>query len=119
MSSKKSIKKARSDNMIVTTTEQIPGYEIEVLDVVFGSTVRSKHLGKDILSALKGLLGGELQEYTDMLNDARRESMNRMINEATKLGADAVVGMRFATSQTSARAAELTAYGTAVRMRRV
>jgi len=104
--------------MIVTTTESIPGHEIEILDVVVGSTVRSKHLGKDITASLKSLVGGELQEYTEMLSEARKEAMNRMINEAARLGADAVVNVRFATSQTGPQAAELMAYGTAVRARR-
>ncbi len=104
--------------MIVTTTDFIPGYEVEVLDVVFGNTVRSKHLGKDITAFLKGLVGGELEEYTDMLTDARREAMNRMANEASRLGADAVVNVRFTTSTTGTRAAELLAYGTAVRLKK-
>ncbi|HOO53826.1 MAG TPA: YbjQ family protein [Methanothrix sp.] len=105
--------------MIVTTTDFIPGYELEVLDVVFGNTVRSKHLGKDITAFLKGLVGGELEEYTDMLTDARREAMNRMTNEASRLGADAVVNVRFTTSTTGTRAAELLAYGTAVKLKKV
>ncbi|MBN1236508.1 MAG: YbjQ family protein [Methanotrichaceae archaeon] len=105
--------------MIVSTTERIPGYEVELLGIVFGNTVRSKHLGKDITAFLKSLVGGELQEYTDMLIDARQEAMNRMINEASKLGADGVVNVRFATSQTGTRAAELIAYGTAVKLKRI
>uniref|UniRef100_A0A7C3VJB1 UPF0145 protein ENN70_06240 n=1 Tax=Archaeoglobus fulgidus TaxID=2234 RepID=A0A7C3VJB1_ARCFL len=106
--------------MIVTTTESVPGYEIEeILGVVFGNTVRAKHIGKDILAALKNIVGGEIQEYTEMLRDARMEALNRMLNEAKKLGADAVVNVRFATSQTMAGAAELLAYGTAVKLRTV
>ncbi|HIH69619.1 YbjQ family protein [Methermicoccus shengliensis] len=105
--------------MIVTNTEFVPGYEIEILGVVFGNTVRAKHIGKDILAGLKNIIGGELQEYTEMLADARREAMNRMINEAKKLGADAVVNVRFTTSQTMTGAAELLAYGTAVKLRKV
>ncbi len=102
--------------MIVTTTEQI-GCEVDILGVVYGNTVRAKHLGKDILAALKNIVGGELQEYTSMLADAREESMNRMINKAKDLGADAVVNVRFTTSQTMAGAAELLAYGTAVKFK--
>ena len=102
--------------MIITTTESIGGARIEILGIVFGNTVRSKHLGKDVMSGLKSLIGGELQEYTEMLSDARTEATNRMINEAEKLGADAVITVRFTTSQTTAGAAELLAYGTAVRL---
>lgn len=105
--------------MIVTNTESIPGYEIEVLGVVFGNTVRAKHIGKDILAGLKNIVGGELKAYTDMLADARKEAANRMINEAEKLGADAIVNVRFTTSQTMAGAAELLAYGTAVKLKKV
>jgi len=105
--------------MIVTTTDYIPGYEIEeILGVVFGNTVRAKHIGKDLTAALKNIVGGELEEYTEMLRDARAEAMNRMINEAKKIGADAVINIRFTTSQTMAGAAELLAYGTAVKIKK-
>ncbi len=105
--------------MIVTTTDFVPGYEVEkVLGVVFGNTVRAKHIGKDILAGLKNIIGGEIEEYTEMLRDARLEAVNRMINEAKKLGADAILNVRFATSQTTAGAAELLAYGTAVKLRK-
>lgn len=105
--------------MIVTTTDFVPGYEVsEILGVVFGNTVRAKHIGKDITAALKNIVGGELNEYTEMLRDAREEAVNRMINEAKKLGADAVLNVRFTTSQTMAGAAELLAYGTAVKLRK-
>ena len=104
--------------MIVTTTDYVPGYEVvEILGVVFGNTVRAKHIGKDILAGLKNIVGGEIEEYTEMLRDARIEALNRMINEAKALDADAVINVRFATSQTTAGAAELLAYGTAVRLR--
>lgn len=102
--------------MIITTTENIPGYRYEILGVVFGNTVRSKHIGKDIMAGLKTIVGGELQEYTEMLTDARVEAMNRMINDAQKLGAEAIITVRFTTTQTMAGAAELLAYGTAVRL---
>jgi uncharacterized protein YbjQ (UPF0145 family) len=106
--------------MIVTNTEFVPGYEIEeIIGVVTGNTVRAKHIGKDILAGLKNIVGGELQEYTEMLSDARKEALNRMVKEAEKLGADAVVNVRFATSQTMAGAAELLAYGTAVKLKKV
>lgn len=102
--------------MIITTTDFIPGYDVELLGVVFGNTVRAKHIGKDILAGLKNIVGGELQEYTDMLSDARKESVNRMVNEAKKLGADGIINVRFTTSQTMAGASELLAYGTAVKL---
>jgi uncharacterized protein YbjQ (UPF0145 family) len=105
--------------VIVTTTDFVPGYEVEkVLGVVFGNTVRAKHIGKDILAGLKNIIGGEIEEYTEMLRDARLEAVNRMINEAKKLGADAILNVRFATSQTTAGADELLAYGTAVKLRK-
>ena len=102
--------------MLITTTESIHGYAYEILGIAFGNTVRAKHLGKDIMAGLKNIVGGELQEYTDMLADARKEALNRMINDAEKLGAEAVINVRFTTSQTMAGAAELLAYGTAVRL---
>ncbi len=104
--------------MIVSTTFEVPDRKIEeILGIVTGNTVRAKHIGKDILAGLKNIVGGELQEYTDMLSDARKEALNRMIKDAEKLGADAVVGVRFTTSQTMAGAAELLAYGTAVKLK--
>ncbi len=102
--------------MIITTTETVPGYKYEIVGVAFGNTVRAKHIGKDIMAVLKNIVGGELTEYTEMLSDARQEAMNRMINDAQKLGADAIINVRFTTSQTMAGAAELLAYGTAVRL---
>lgn len=105
--------------MIVTTTDYVPEHELsEILGIVTGNTVRAKHIGKDILAGLKNIVGGELQEYTDMLSDARKEALNRMINEAKKLRADAIINVRFTTSQTMAGAAELLAYGTAVRLKK-
>ncbi len=104
--------------IIVTTTDFVPQREVaEILGVVFGNTVRAKHLGKDILAGLKNIVGGEIEEYTEMLRDARMEALNRMVKEAKNLGADAVINVRFTTSQTMAGAAELLAYGTAVRLR--
>jgi uncharacterized protein YbjQ (UPF0145 family) len=104
---------------LVSTVESVPGYEVkEILGTVTGNTVRAKHLGKDILAGLKKLVGGELEEYTDMLNDAREESMNRMVKSAKELGADAVIGARFMTSAVSQGAAELLAFGTAVKLKK-
>jgi uncharacterized protein YbjQ (UPF0145 family) len=102
--------------MIVTTTERIPGCEIEILSIVSGNTVRAKHIGKDIMSGLKSIIGGELRQYTEMLADSRAEAMARMVAEAKRLNADAVVNVRFSTAQTMPGAAEMVAYGTAVRL---
>lgn len=105
--------------MIVTTTDYIPGYEVEeVLGVVMGSIVNSKHLGKDIAAAFKTLAGGEIKGYTELLNESRKIAVQRMITEAEKLGADAVIGLRFGSSSVMQGAAEILAYGTAVKLRK-
>ncbi|MBE0522427.1 MAG: YbjQ family protein [Candidatus Methanoperedenaceae archaeon] len=102
----------------VTNTENFPGMEIvKVLGLVKGNTVRAKWFGKDIIAGLRNLVGGELKEYTEMLTEAREEALNRMISEAEALDADAVVNVRFMTSQVTQGAAELLAYGTAVKTR--
>lgn len=102
--------------MMVSTTESLPGREVkEVLGVVFGSCVQMKHIGKDIRAAGRTLIGGESRPYTELVEEARRTAMQRMINDAEKLGADAVVGMRYATAQTMGSAAEIIAFGTAVK----
>lgn len=102
--------------MVVVTTESVPGYRVtESLGVVRGNTIRAKHLGKDFMAALRNIVGGEVKEYTEMLVEARNESMNRMVAQAEKLGADAVINVRFVTSQVMSGAAELLCYGTAVR----
>ena len=103
--------------MNITTTETEPE-GVEILGIVTGNTVRAKNIGKDIMAGIKNILGGELQEYTSMLADARTESINRMINNAKELGADAVVNVRFTTAQTIAGAAELLAYGTAIKYKK-
>jgi uncharacterized protein YbjQ (UPF0145 family) len=101
--------------MIVVNTETIPGYQIvEVKGLVQGSTVRAKHVGRDIAASLKNLVGGELKGYTELLVESRREATERMLAQARELGANAVVNVRFATSSVTAGAAELYAYGTAV-----
>ena len=102
--------------MMVTTTDEIPGREIkEVLGVVFGSCVQTKHVGKDIRAGLRSVIGGESKAYTELMEESRRIAMQRMIDDAKKLGADAIIGMRYATAQTMAGAAELIAFGTAVK----
>ncbi len=103
--------------MIVTNTETVPGKTIvEFYGMVSGSTVRAKHLGKDILASLKNLVGGELTSYTELLNEARQEAIQRMFQQAESVGANAVVNVRFSTSSVAQGAAELFAYGTAVRV---
>ncbi len=106
--------------MIVVNTETIPGHEIvEVKGLVQGNTIRAKHLGRDITASLKNLVGGELTQYTELLTESRRQAVERMIEQARQLGADAVVNVRFTTSSIAAGAAELYAYGTAVNTRPV
>lgn len=104
--------------MILVTTETVPGREIEkALGMVRGNTVRAKHVGRDIMAALRNLVGGEVTEYSEMMTEARNEALNRMIAQAESQDADAVVGIRFVTAQIGAGTAELVAYGTAVRLR--
>jgi len=103
--------------MILTTSDNIPGREIkETLGLVKGNTIRAKHIGKDILAGLRNIVGGEIREYTEALSEARELSTKRMIEEAEKLGADAIVCIRFTTSQVMSGAAELLVYGTAVKL---
>lgn len=100
--------------MIVVNTETIPGMDIlEMRGIVQGNTVRAKHLGRDIAAGLKNLVGGELSGYTELLTEARREALERMLAQAEQLGANAVVNVRFSTSAVSQGAAEIYAYGTA------
>lgn len=103
--------------MITTNTDLIPQKEIiEILGVVKGNTIRAKHLGKDIMSGFKHLVGGELKEYTIMLDEARDVAYDKMVAEAKEKGADAVVTVRFSTSGISQGAAEVLCYGTAVKI---
>jgi uncharacterized protein YbjQ (UPF0145 family) len=104
--------------MITVTTEFVPGREIvEAIGVVRGNTIRAKHVGKDIMAGLRMLVGGEVKEYTSLLTEARNESMRRMEDQAEQLGADAVINLRFMTSQVVGGAAEMLAYGTAVKFK--
>jgi uncharacterized protein YbjQ (UPF0145 family) len=102
--------------MIIVNTDYVPGRRVrESLGLVRGSTIRAKHLGKDLMAGLRMIVGGEIKEYTEMLTEARNESMRRMEAQAEGLGADAILNVRFVTSQVMTGAAELLAYGTAVR----
>ena len=101
--------------MKLSNTETIPGHTIrEFYGVVSGSTVRAKHVGRDLMAGLKNLVGGELKGYTELLQESRKDALERMVAEATSLGANAVVNVRFSTSSVAQGAAELFAYGTAV-----
>ena len=102
--------------MMVTTTDTLPRREIkEILGIVFGSCVQMKHLGKDLRAAGRNIIGGESKAYTELLEESRRTAMQRMIEDAKCIGADSVVGMRYATAQTMGGAAEIIAFGTAVK----
>jgi uncharacterized protein YbjQ (UPF0145 family) len=103
--------------MIVVTTEQIEGKRItETLGLVRGSTIRARHVGRDIMAGLRNIVGGEVKDYTVMLAQAREEAIQRMIERAEEMGANAIVGTRFVTSMVMSGAAEMVAYGTAVKM---
>ena len=101
--------------MILVTTDYISGKETEMLGLVKGSTIHSKHLGKDIASSFKTLVGGELVAYNEMMNEARAIATKRMVAEAETLGADAVIAVRYASSAIMQGAAEVIVYGTAVK----
>jgi uncharacterized protein YbjQ (UPF0145 family) len=103
--------------VILTNVETVPGKKIvEHFGLVQGSTIRAKHVGRDIMASLKNLVGGELKGYTELLREARKEATDRMVAQANQLGANAVVNIRYATSSVAQGAAELFAYGTAVRV---
>ena len=103
--------------MLIVNIDYIPGKELEVLGMVIGSTIQSKHLGNDIAQSFKTLVGGELKAYTDMMNDARALATKRMAEEAEALGADAVINVSYASAAVMQGAAEVMAYGTAVKFR--
>ncbi|MBR5518037.1 MAG: YbjQ family protein [Clostridia bacterium] len=101
--------------MLLVTTDYITGKELEMLSIVKGSTIQSKHVGKDIMQSFKTLIGGELKAYTEMMNTARELATERMIEEAKNLGADAIVNIRYSSSSVVQSAAEIIVYGTAVK----
>jgi len=100
---------------MLVTIDSIPGKEYEVLGIVKGTIVQSKNFGRDFMAAVKTLVGGEIAGYTEMLNEARQIATKRMVDEATALGADAIVGVRYGSSAVMQGAAEIVAYGTAVK----
>lgn len=101
--------------MVLVNTDYITGKEFDMLGIVKGTTIQSKHIGKDIMSGLKTLVGGEITAYNEMMNDARALATKRMVDEASSLGADAVVNIRYASSAIMQGAAEVIVYGTAVK----
>ena len=101
--------------MLLVNTDYISGKELETLGIVKGSIVQTKNFGKDFMAGIKTLVGGEVKEYTDMLTQARQIAVKRMVDEAQSLGADAVVNVRYASSSVMQGAAEVIAYGTAVK----
>ena len=103
--------------MLIVTTDYISGKELDMLGIVKGATIQTKHLGKDITQSFKTLVGGELSAYTEMMNDARALATKRMVQEAAAMGADAIVGVRYGSAAVMQGAAEVFAYGTAVKFR--
>ncbi len=102
----------------MSTTDFITGSEVvEVIDIVRGSTVRARHIGRDIMAGLRNIVGGEITEYTKLLADSREEALDRMLADAERIGADAVINVRFMTSMVMQNAAEILAYGTAVKLK--
>lgn len=105
------------NDMILTNTETIPGKEIvEVLGICRGSTVRARNVGRDFFAGLKNIIGGEISEYTQLQAESREQAIQRMVQDAQRLGADAIVNVRFSTSMIMQGAAEILAYGTAVKI---
>ncbi len=109
--------KGKNANIIISTTDEIHDRKIKsVFGIVQGNTVQSKHIGRDIMAGFKGILGGEIRGYTELLTEARNLAVEKMILEAQKLGANAIVGVRFSTSAIMPTAAEVMVYGTAVKI---
>ena len=105
-------------HIIISNTDFIPGREIiEIIDIARGSTVRARHVGRDITAVFKTIVGGEITEYTNLMASAREQAINRMIADAERIGADAVINVRFTTSMVMQSSAEILAYGTAVKLK--
>ena len=104
--------------IITTTTTEIPGKQVsQILGIVKGSTIRARHIGRDIAAGFKNVIGGEIKSYTQMISQSREEAFNRMVNDAKNQGADAIITVRFVTSMVMQGAAEILAYGTAVKLK--
>jgi len=105
--------------LLITTQDELADYQItETLGLVYGNTIRARHIGNDILAGLRNLVGGEITEYTKMIAESREQALDRMIQRGREVGADAIVGMRFTTSQVMQGAAEILAFGTAVKLQK-
>ena len=105
-------------DIIVTTTDEVPGKKVaKILGVAKGNTVRARNIGRDIGAGLKNIVGGEIKTYTEMIAQSREEAINRLVNEAIDMGADAVINVRFTTSMIMQGASEMLAYGTAVKLK--
>ena len=103
--------------MIISTTDMVPGKEItEILGIARGNSVRARHIGRDIFAGLKNIVGGEIEEYTKLLDQSREQAMQRMIGDAERMNADAIVNIRFTTSMVMQATSEILAYGTAVKL---
>ena len=103
--------------MIMVTTDFVPGRKVsETLGLVRGNTIRARHIGRDIMAALRNIVGGEISDYTKMMAESREQAIDRMVEEARSLEADAIVNIRFATSMIMQSASEILAYGTAVKL---
>jgi uncharacterized protein YbjQ (UPF0145 family) len=103
--------------VIISTTNVVPGREItEILDVVRGNSVRARHIGRDIVAALRNLVGGEIREYAELQMQTREQATQRMVQDAERRGADAIVGVKYTTSMIASGASEILAYGTAVKL---
>lgn len=103
--------------MIIVNTDYISGKELETLGLVKGATIQAKNIGRDIMQGLRNIVGGELKAYTDLMNQSREMAIQRLIEDAEKLGADAIVNVRFSTSSIMQGASEVLAYGTAVKFK--
>ncbi len=104
--------------LIITTTLEIPNKKIiKILGIAKGNTIRARHIGRDVMAGFKTIIGGEIKSYTQMTTQAREEAFNRMINQAIKMKADAIIGVRFSTSMIMQGASEMLAYGTAVKLK--
>ncbi len=107
-----------SKEIITSTTMEIPGKKVvEILGVVKGNTIRARNIGRDVMAGFKNVIGGEIKSYTQMTTQAREEAFNRMVNEAIEMKADAIIGIRYTTSMIMQGAAEMLAYGTAVKLK--
>jgi uncharacterized protein YbjQ (UPF0145 family) len=104
--------------MIVCTTENVPGREVaQILGLVRGNTIRARHVGKDIMAGLRNIVGGEISEYTKLMGESREQALDRMVQQARMVGADAIICVRFTTSMVMTQASEILAYGTAVKLK--